>query len=119
MLEKAFAQAAEKLENLPEADYIRLLTKLALQASATGREALIFSTADRPRYGKKVVLAANEQLEAEGKTGALTLSEESRDFRGGLYVQDGQIETNCTFSALLRSLRTEMTGEVAAILFEN
>ena len=118
MLEKAFVLAQEKLTSLPEDRYTELLTSLALQASATGREALVFSQADRARYGKKVVQAANARLEAQGKTGALTLSEESRDFRGGLYVQDGPVETNCTFPALLRVLREQMAGEVAEILFD-
>ena len=119
MLEKAFSLAAEKLSSLPEGQYAELLTELAVKASTTGREALIFSVKDRSRYGKRVVIAANGRLEAEGRTGALTLSEESRDFRGGLYVQDGPVETNCTFAALLRSLRAGLSGEVADILFDS
>jgi V/A-type H+-transporting ATPase subunit E len=78
----------------------------------------LFSTTDRARYGKRVVLAANEQLEQQGKTAKLTLSEESRPFRGGLYVQSGKIETNCTFSTLLRLQRQQMAGEVAKVLFD-
>jgi V/A-type H+-transporting ATPase subunit E len=118
MLDKAFDLAMEKLLALPEDEYAKLLTSLALRASSTGTEALVFSTTDRARYGKRVVLSANEQLEKQGKTAKLTLSEESRPFRGGLYVQSGKIETNCTFSTLLRLQRQQMAGEVAKVLFD-
>ena len=119
MLEKAFDLARQKLASMPEGEYVSLLAKLAADGCDTGREALVLSVKDRPRFGKKVVIAANELLERSGKTGALTLSEEARDFDGGLYIQDGNIENNCTFSTILRILREQMAGEVAGILFEN
>lgn len=118
MLEKAFELAYQKLLSLPEDQYAQLLTRLAVGASTTGSEALIFSQTDRSRYGKRVVIAANEQLGKEGRTGNLTLSEESRDFQGGLYVQDGNVETNCTFRALIRLQRQNTAKDVAAVLFD-
>ena len=118
MLERAFSLVMDKLLSLPEPEYVELLSKLAADASSTGREALVLSVTDRPRFGKKVVIAANEKLEKAGKTAELTLSEESREFTGGLYVQDGRVETNCTFSTIVRMLREQMSGEVAEILFD-
>ena len=118
MLEKAFDLALQKLLNLPENDYVALLSKLAAEGAATGKEALVLSVQDRPRYGKKVVVAANERLERAGKTAELTLSEEAREFQGGLYIQDGKVENNCTFATIIRMLKEQMSGEVAAILFE-
>ena len=118
MLEKAFDQALSKLLALPEDQYVSLLAKLAAEGSTTGKEALVFSVADRPRYGKRVVIAANELLVAAGKTAELTLSEESREFTGGLYIQDGKIENNCTFPTIVRMLREQMAGEVAQVLFD-
>ena len=78
----------------------------------------MLSVSDRPRYGKQVVVAANALLEQAGKTAKLTLSEESREFRGGLYIQDGNIENNCTFPTIVRMLREQMAGEVATLLFD-
>ena len=118
MLEKAFDLALKKLLNMPEAEYVDLLSKLAVEGSVTGREALILSVADRPRFGKKVVISANEKLEKAGKTAELTLAEESREFTGGLYIQDGKVETNCTFPTIVRMLKEQMSGQVAQILFE-
>ena len=117
MLDKAFDLALQKMLELPEDQYAELLVKLALKAVSTGIEALIFSETDRARYGKRVVVAANEALEQQGKTAALTLSEESRPFQGGLYVQSGKVETNCTFASLVRLQRQTMAKEVADILF--
>ena len=119
MLTRAFDLALEKLLNLPEQEYVALLSKLAAEGSVTGKEALVLSVQDRPRYGKKVVVTANEYLEKAGKNAQLTLSEESRDFQGGLYIQDGSIENNCTFPTIIRMLREQMAGEVAEILFES
>ena len=118
VLGEAFDLALDKLCSLPEEDYIALLTRLAVEASETGKEQLIFSEADRARVGKQVVIAANEQLEKAGKPAKLTLSEEARPFQGGLYVQDGSVEVNCTFAALLRVQREHTAKDVAAILFD-
>lgn len=118
MLEKAFSMALKKLLALPEDQYVALLAKLAAGGCSTGHEALVLSVTDRPRYGKRVVIAANELLEKSGREAALTLSEESRDFKGGLYIQDGNIENNCTFPTIVRVLRERMAGEVAKILFD-
>ena len=118
MLGKAFDLAMDKLLALPEDQYVALLSKLAAEGCTTGHEALVLSVADRPRYGKRVVIAANELLEKSGKEAALTLSEESRDFKGGLYIQDGNIENNCTFPTIVRILREQMAGEVAKVLFD-
>lgn len=118
LLEETFQKAYEKLLALPEDQYAALLTRLAVSSVTTGSEALVFSQTDRSRYGKRVVIAANEQLEKAGKPGRLTLSEEARPFQGGLYVQDGSVEVNCTFAALLRVQREHTAKDVAAILFD-
>lgn len=118
LLEKAFSQAMEKLQALPEDQYVALLAKLAAEGCSTGKESLVLSTADRARCGAAVTDAANALLEKSGKTGALTLAEESREFCGGLYIKDGNIENNCTFPTIIRMLREQMAGEVAAVLFD-
>lgn len=118
MLEKAFSEAEQALCSLSAADYTELLTKLALNAVVTGTEELVFSAEDRNLYGKNVVMAVNKALEKEGRPARLTLAEESRAFRGGLYVKNGNVETNCTFSALIRFQRERMGREVAEILFD-
>lgn len=117
MLDKAFVLALEKLNQLSEKEYTDLLAQLAVKASVSGSEQLIFPASDRARYGVKVATKANEILKKAGKPAALTLSEETRAFQGGLLVSDGDVEVNCTFETLVRLARNEVVGEVSAVLF--
>ena len=146
MVGRAFDLALQKLVDLPEADYIALLARLAVAASRTGREQVIFSQKDRARYGKQVVTTANEILAKRvspklpeeltasragaildrvvtgasavlSGTGMLTLAEESRPMAGGLILRDGRVETNCSFEVLIHLQRDALSAEVARVLF--
>ena len=147
VLAEAFDLALEKLCTLPDQEYIDLLTRLALEASSTGREQLVFSPKDRARIGKQVVVAANDALVKSvapelpnsitdtkvgaflGKvvnstaaivsgTGMLTLSEETRPIKGGFIMVDGDVEINCAFETLVRLQREKLEKEVANLLFD-
>ena len=147
VIEEAFQRAHKQLLTLPTDKYIDLLSDLAVQASTTGKEKLIFSPTDRAQLGKAVVMAANEKLAkavapklpddvAASKAGAsldqvvtgasavlsgtamLTLSEETRPMDGGFILSDGAVEVNCTFDTLIRLQRGALSGEVAKVLFE-
>ena len=115
VIEDAFRLAHKKLLALPQEKYVALLANLAVQASTTGKEKLIFSQADRARVGKAVVAAANEKL---AKGAMLTLSEETRPMDGGFILSDGAVEVNCTFDTLIRLQRGALAGEVAKVLFD-
>jgi len=118
MLDKAFELALNKLTQLPEGEYVELLAKLAANSAATGEEQLILSQADRTRYGVKAATRANELLAKEGKKASLTLSEATRDIKGGLLLSDGAVEVNCAFETLVRLSRNEVVQEVAKALFD-
>ena len=113
VIEEAFDLALSKLRALPEAEYVELLARLAVQASATGKEELIFSPEDREKVGGAVVSAANGQL----GNGALTVSEQTRPINGGFILSDGAVEVNCSFETLVRLQKAEITGEVTGLLF--
>ena len=146
VLGEAFDLALDKLCALPEQEYIALLTQLALEASTSGKEQLVFSPKDRTRVGKQVVVAANEAMvkgvapELPGAitdtkvgaflgkvvnstaamvtgTGMLTLSEETRNIRGGFIMVDGDVEINCAFETLVRLQREKLEKDVAQVLF--
>ena len=114
LIGRAFDLALEKLLELPEKEYVALLSDLAVKASSTGKEAIIFSQKDRTRYGKTVVTQANEKLGG----GHLTLSEQTRPIKGGLILQDSQVETNCSFEVLIHLQRNTLSAEVAQLLFK-
>ena len=58
-IQAAFERAQADLLALPEEEYAALLARIAVGASQSGREELIFSPADRERVGAKVVAEAN------------------------------------------------------------
>lgn len=147
VIEEAFQAAHKKLLELPREKYVALLADLAVKASVTGREKLIFSAPDRAQVGKAVVMAANEKLAKAvspklpeevtetragaildkvvagasavlSGTGMLTLAEETRPMDGGFILSDGAVEVNCTFDTLIRLQRGALAGEVAKVLFD-
>ena len=147
VIAEAFQAAHKKLLGLPTEKYVALLADLAVSASTTGREKLIFSPSHRAQVGKAVVTAANKKLaEAVAPklpdevtetragavldkvvsgasallngTGMLTLAEETRPMDGGFILSDGAVEVNCTFDTLIRLQRGALAGEVAKVLFD-
>lgn len=147
VIEEAFQAAHKKLLELPTEKYVALLADLAVKASTTGKEKLIFSPSHRAQVGKAVVTAANKKLAeavspklpeevTESKAGAildkvvagasailsgtamLTLAEETRPMDGGFILSDGAVEVNCTFDTLIRLQRSALAGEVTKVLFD-
>ena len=118
MIVAAFDLAASKLLELPEADYVEFLAKLACSASLTGTEAIILSSSDRARFGSEVLSAANSILGKTGRIASLTLSDKTADIRGGLILSGGDIEANCSVDSLVSQYRNELSPRVAAELFE-
>ena len=79
-IDEAFAQAAEKLQAMPQAEYVELLVSLAVKNGA-GDEELVFSAADAAKVGAEVVAEANRR-----KVGAaFTLSAQTRELEGVWY----------------------------------
>lgn len=146
MVGKAFDRALDNLLALPDDEYVALLADLAVMASRTGREQVIFSQKDRSRFGKAAVTRANEILAKQvapklpgeltdskagalldrvvtgasavlAGTGMLTMAEESYPIAGGLILRDDKVETNCSFEVLIHLKRDALAAEVAKVLF--
>ena len=115
LMDQAFRKALDDLLNLPDKDYVALVASLIVEASQTGREEVVFSQKDRPRYGKAAVTRANELL---GDRGHLTLSAQTRPIQGGFLLSDGDVEVNCTFETLVLMQRRTVERQVAQVLFE-
>ena len=117
ILSSAFDRAAQIISELPDERYIPFLARLASRASMTGTEKLVFSERDARRVGSAVKDEANALLRRAGKTADLTVSAETRPIRGGVIVQSGDIETNCSIDALIAMEFRTLSGVVAAELF--
>ena len=118
LISEVFELAAEKLIAMPEEENVAFLAALAVRASRTGAEEVIFTAETRDKIGAQVVEKANSIISASGKKAELKLSGESREMRGGLILRDGSIEMNCSLDALIDGVKNDVTGQVAEILFE-
>ena len=117
MVSRSFALAVEKIVALPQEEYTAFLAKLAADAASVGDEVIVLNARDKAAVGEAVVKAANEKLSAKGMTAALKLSEETGSFAGGLIMQRGNIEVNCTAELLVELCRGDMSAKLAGVLF--
>ena len=113
MVARSFERAVEKLVALPEAEYVALLSKLAVGASVSGDEEIVLNARDKKAVGDKLIKAANAKLGG----GHLSLAGDTGSFRGGLILRRGNIEVNCTAELLVDLCREDMAAELAGVLF--
>lgn len=112
-----FDKAIENLCNMPEQQYVEFLARQAANAASTGLEELVFNARDKASCSKSVIKSSNELLKKRGLLPKLTVSEVTGSFKGGLLVKQGDIEVNCTVEKLVELSKSELTAQVAGVLF--
>ena len=117
LIDKAYAVAQEQLLAMSGDEYVRFLADKACRASISGTEQIVLNEKDKAGIGEKVVAAANAKLAAAGKTAEMTLSGETADILGGLFLKRGDISVNCSIETLLSIGREDLDARVAGILF--
>ena len=117
ILDKVFVQAREQLQNLPDDDYRRLMTKLMLGAVETGDEEVIIDK-EETRIDQAFIKQVNREL-GPGYKGNLRLSNERQNLGGGFVLRRGKIKNNVSLEVLLAQARKELEIELAKELFEN
>lgn len=117
MVSEVFETVLDRLQGLSDPEYIALLVRLAVKASATGEGIILLNAKDLHRHGEALVAEANQALGKKGEPARLTLSPETLPITGGLILREGRVETNCSFEAILRLAQKEMTADVARLLF--
>ena len=61
----------------------------------------------------------NNKLNGNRIKGEMKYSEECRETGGGFILKSGDIETNCSFSSILRMEYNKIEAEVIKVLFHN
>ncbi|MBQ5974025.1 MAG: hypothetical protein IJL69_07460 [Oscillospiraceae bacterium] len=117
MIDRVFEKARLKLCRMNEEDYRMFLVRTAVGAVSEGNETVIFNARDREAFGKTLVADINAALKAEGRVGQLKLARETREMDGGFVLCAGNVETNCSISAIVDQKRNELTDLVARMLF--
>ena len=118
LVSETFDLVMQQLCAMEGAERASLLAQLAVNGCTTGTEELVLSTEDREDIGEGVVEAANILLEQTGRTGRLTLSNDTRSTQGGLFIRSGKVEANCSYETLLRLAQEAYASDVAGILFD-
>ncbi len=109
MITLTFEKALERLLTLPEADYCKLLIKLANDVLSDGKGGEVLLNAKDH--------AAHGQALAEAVSGRATLAADSAPIVGGLIVRRGKIEYNCALDVLVRMVSEKVAPEVSSALF--
>lgn len=117
VIEDAFKQAADELNNLPEAKWEALITDIVMRAAESGSEELVVPEADAKKYTNGFLDKLNKALKGAGKAGNLTLAKETGAFDGGLLLKGKNSDYDGSFPTLLGQVRTGVEKEVAAMLF--
>ncbi len=117
IIEKVFAAALDKLSSMEINEYKSLLKAMMLKAVISGEEEVILSQRDKELLGAGFVSEANALLSQNGKLGALKLSNDAANIKGGFLLRSKGMEINNSFEALLKMHRDDIEPKVAELLF--
>lgn len=117
-IEKVLDRAAQKIESLEDKEYFSFIENMLLSNIETGEEEIVFSEKDSKRLPPSFLSIVNDKLNAMGKRGALSLSQDKRNIGSGFILKHGGVEINCSVEAQIRLLRDSLEGEIASLLFE-
>lgn len=117
MIDAAFQKALEKVCQMDDRDYQKLLEQMI--ADAVGNEAgeILLSENDAKRMDNEFVSNINKHIVDIGKKGLLKLSTQHIKTVGGFVLKSGEMEINSTFEILFGMLRTELESDVVRMLF--
>ena len=119
LIDQTFGKALTSLVEQDENGYMTLMRKLLTESIESGDEEMILAAQDRERNWASLLEEVNRDVSARGLKGALTLSGETRDMKGGFVLRRGRKEINCALELIVGSLREELESEVAEALFPN
>lgn len=114
IISEVFTTSIDALCNLPENDFKGFIKTSILNSNIAGNQKLILNGAGRKIVDEALLSEINKEL---GSKASITLSEETRNFKGGFILEKEGIEINNTFEALVNSLRDDLSQEVAKVLF--
>ncbi len=113
----AFEKALDKVCNLPDSEYQKLLEDMIVKAAVEGGGEILLSQKDASRMDQNFTGNINRRVADSGKSGTWILSAQPIKTVGGFILKSGEMEVNSTFEIMFGMLRTELEGEVARILF--
>ena len=113
---KSFDLALDKLLNFPKDDYFEFVRKCIVKYAEKGNGEVYCNSSDLKRMSTGFELTVNCALSDENSVKISTVPDDS--IVGGCRILYGNIEVNLDFRTLISDLKTEITGDVAQIIFE-
>ncbi len=117
MIEAAFQKALEKICQMKDQDYQKLLEQMIADAAGNENGEILLSEKDAKRMDSQFTGNINKRIANAGKNGTLTLSGQYVKTAGGFVLKSGEMEINSTFEILFSMLRTELESDVVRMLF--
>lgn len=117
LMEEAFKQAEQKLSSLEKGEYLSLIKKSLLSNIDSGEDEIVVSSRDEEWMEGNFVRSLRKSLKEAGITEEVRLSPKLEAQERGFILKKKEMQINCTFSSLFRSLRDELEVEVARKLF--
>ncbi len=116
LLDEVFARSRQRIGQLPDDDYRRLMARLLREAVETGDEQVVAGK-DDPRIDQRLIDEVNGQLRDQGK-GGLSLAAEKHSLGCGFLLKRGKIQTNITTDVLVGQARNDLEIELSGTLFQ-
>ena len=113
LISRCFDAALDQLADMKEADYLAFLTN-AILATDVNEGELLLNVKDRKAIGEKLVKKVN----SAGKSGTLTLAEDTINAKGGFVLRKGSMEINSTLETMVNGIRESVTPDVVKALFD-
>ena len=115
-LDRAFAEAEAALCSLPEGEYLSLLSGIArpVLTGAGGTCSVRLNREDAARVGKALI----KKLSSDYPKVRFTLSDEPAKISGGMLLDLGDIDADCSIAALVAEHRAGLEPTVCDVLFE-
>ncbi len=107
--------ALNKIKNLPDEEYFKVIKSLILRHAQKGSGTLCFSKKDLNRLPSGFEQDVNKAL---GNGSSVKISEEPARIDGGFLLVYDDIDQNCSFEALLSSSVDEIKDRLFEMLFK-
>lgn len=114
ILLQLFNKAKESIYSMEAAEYFDLLKRIISSRALPKKGEIILSQKDKERLPAEFEKELNALLPRSRK---LTISEETREFRGGCVLLYGGVEENCSIEALFEAGKEEIIDHMQPILF--
>jgi len=116
VLDELFARVKQRIEQMPDGEYLELMKRLLHKSVQTGQEEVIVGRHES-RINQDFLNRINGELAGQGK-GHLRLSPTREDITGGFILSSGKVRINASVDVLVAQLRDAMEMQLTAELFK-